>query len=361
MTSNPQADPRAEAIKKWERYKDRDPDTLRSIPPTLLSEAHIRAYAEAVGLLYPFVADKDRFKAASYEVRFGSTFIFWDENGEKHEEPISKAGTFTLPPNSISFVDLESEFLLPRYIAVRFNLRIQHVHRGLLVGTGPLVDPGFRGNLLVPLHNLTSDPYTIRGDEGFIWVEFTKTSFDAGDSAADAPIKTDVELLKEWEDRKNRMTPESYFDKANKNRPIRSSIPVAIQETRKQAARADRAARGAQRANSFFVGLGTLAIAGTVVGLFSFFESVKGTAVSAVSLANDVSTAVIRATAEATERATSAASLATETSAKLESIEDALAETKRDRQDLLAARDRIERLSQEVDALRNELRRQSSR
>ena len=50
------------------------------------------------------------------------------------------------------------------------------MHRGLLLGTGPLVDPGFHGRLLIPLHNLTSDEYTIRGDEGLIWMEFTKTS-----------------------------------------------------------------------------------------------------------------------------------------------------------------------------------------
>lgn len=359
MTDKP--DPRTEAIRKWEEHKDHDPSSLRVIPPSLLSEAHIRAYADAVGLLYPFSREKSRFKAASYEVGFGSTFIFWDENGDKHVQTISRSGTFTLPPNSISFVDLESEFLLPRYIAVRFNLRIQHVHRGLLVGTGPLVDPGFHGNLLVPLHNLTSDPYTIRGDEGFIWVEFTKTSFESNKSVAKAPVKSDLALLEEWEARKNRMSPEIYFDKANKNRPIRSSIPLAIAETRKQAARADKAAKGAQRANAFFVGLGTLAIAGTVVGLFSFFESVKGTAVSAVSLANDVSTAVIRATTEATERAAGAAAVAAETSAKLENIENTLAENQRERQELLAARDPIERLSREVDALRNELRSQSSR
>ena len=57
---------------------------------------------------------------------------------------------------------------LPNYIAVQFNLRITHVHRGLLLGTGPLVDPGFHGKILIPLHNLTSEKYIIRADEGLI-------------------------------------------------------------------------------------------------------------------------------------------------------------------------------------------------
>ena len=82
-----------------------------------------------------------------------------------------------LPANSITFVQVEPHFRLPNYIAVRFNLRITHVHRGLLLGTGPLVDPGFHGRLLVPLHNLTAYEYYLDTTKALIWVEFTKTTF----------------------------------------------------------------------------------------------------------------------------------------------------------------------------------------
>ena len=174
---------------------------------------------------------------------------------------------------------------MPRYIAARFNLRIKHVHRGLLVGTGPLVDPGFRGPLLIPLHNLTVDPYRMRGDEGLIWVEFTKTSFipEADDSGT-------VRALKEWEDRKNNQSPAYYFERANGNRPIRSSIPEAIREikdlsalSQKSAAEANVAAQSAARSNRRYtqfgglalIGLG-IAILGAIVTLFSFFEQIKG-------------------------------------------------------------------------------------
>ena len=44
------------------------------------------------------------------------------------------------------------------------------------MGTGPLVDPGFEGKLLIPLHSLTADDYEIEAGEGLIWVEFTKLS-----------------------------------------------------------------------------------------------------------------------------------------------------------------------------------------
>ncbi len=47
---------------------------------------------------------------------------------------------------------------------------------GSLLGTGPLIDPGFVGKLVIPLHNLTDKDWCFRGGEGLIWIEFTKLS-----------------------------------------------------------------------------------------------------------------------------------------------------------------------------------------
>jgi prefoldin subunit 5 len=46
----------------------------------------------------------------------------------------------------------------------------------LLLGTGPIVDPGFNGKLFIPLHNLTSNRYVIKKNAQLISVEFTKLS-----------------------------------------------------------------------------------------------------------------------------------------------------------------------------------------
>lgn len=218
----------ADAEERAANYRDFDP--FPDIKATLLSSEHIKAYVRETAMIMPFDDDPNhgRLKSASYEVNPGGSFIYWDEHGIKKVEKIAKDGTFTLPPNSISFVQLEAEFRLPQYIAVRFNLRITHVHRGLLLGTGPLVDPGFHGNLLIPLHNLTSDPYTIRGDEGIIWIEFTKTSHLANLSRR---VDDPTDVLIATEARKNNQPPEYYFDKASKNRPIQSSIPPLVAET----------------------------------------------------------------------------------------------------------------------------------
>jgi deoxycytidine triphosphate deaminase len=163
-----------EAARRADYFRNIDP--FPGIPPALLCKEHVRHYVRVTGMLCPFYPDdEDRLKAASYEAQ-PIRFIRWDENGKKIitniERKDYRKNGYELPANSITFVQIESKIRLPNYIALRFNLRITHVHRGLLLGTGPLVDPGFAGDLLIPLHNLTSEPYRIK--DGVIWIEFTK-------------------------------------------------------------------------------------------------------------------------------------------------------------------------------------------
>jgi len=263
------ADSLEEAKKRAEQYRDSDP--YPEIPCALLSSEHIQLYVGATGMLWRFHPDErqGRLKGASYEIRPGEQFIRW-ENGRKivtffsdKDDPIE----LELPQNSISYVRLESKIFLPNYIAMRFNLRIQHVHRGLLLGTGPVVDPGFHGNLLIPLHNLTSEKYKIKSNEGLIWVEFTKTSYGKKYSG---PFYKFIEIDKEKTDR----TSEYYFEKANQNNPIQSSIPEAIRKSRDESEEAKRAARAAKRTTQFFATVGVIATVGVVITLLMYFAQI---------------------------------------------------------------------------------------
>lgn len=155
-------------------------DCLTHIPPSLLSAEHIVEYVKETGLVAPFSADASkagRLKKASYEARLGKNAYLFEVAGND-PKPVQRnqANNLVLPPNSIVFVDCDLQFRLPTFIALRFNLSISHVHRGLLLGTGPLVDPGFWGNLCIPIHNLTDEPYEIEDGDGLIWIEFTKTT-----------------------------------------------------------------------------------------------------------------------------------------------------------------------------------------
>jgi deoxycytidine triphosphate deaminase len=233
-----------EAEEKFLSFKSKDP--FQSIQSALLSSADIYDYVAASGMIYPF--DIKNLKSASYEIPLKGKIFYWNGKNEDCSQDIGPGTTFTLPKNSIAFINLETKFRIPEYIALRFNLRITHVHQGLLLGTGPLIDPGFEGNILIPLHNLTSNEYTLKGGEGFIWVEFTKLNLiDAWRSERDCFLRAGQYIpfpeSKKWKDA------QYYLGKAAFGRNIRSSIPdVIINSEVKAKESADNAAHAAKEA-----------------------------------------------------------------------------------------------------------------
>jgi deoxycytidine triphosphate deaminase len=274
-----------EAIERADLFENEDP--FKSVPQALLSSAEIDDYARVTGMLYPF--DQGQLKSASYEVFIGGDVIWWDGNGDKHKRVVKKGNQLTLPANSIVFAQVEPVFLLPNYVAIRFNLRISHVQRGLLLGTGPLVDPGFRGKLLIPLHNLTSSDYDINTNDALIWIEFTKTSFgcDPKEELASKPRHfVGFPETKRW------LEPEDYLRKANGPNPIRSSIPDAIRQAAMSASDAQESAAAseatAQRLFRTITSLGGVAalitLAGLGIGLYQIGQQVGQMVQNAQSL-----------------------------------------------------------------------------
>jgi len=263
-----------EAKRRADFFKDLDP--FPHLPAALLSSEHVSDYVRVTGLIHPFDRAEGRLKPASYEAR-AQRFIRWDDDGRKIITDVKDGDEYELPENSIVYVQMESKIRLPDYIALRFNLRIKHVHRGLLLGTGPLVDPGFGGDLLIPLHNLTSKRYVIKVDEGIIWIEFTKTSHNE----------------EKWPARMGKFTPiqhhktdvpfSTYFERANQNNPIQSSIPSAVKDARELARSADVSAKKAVRTNRLYASIGVLAIAGLMIGLASLAISIVRDAAQASS------------------------------------------------------------------------------
>lgn len=164
---------RKEACDLAENFDGKDP--FPYIPRALLSAGHIIEYAKKTGMISPLFEGIKRMKQASYQGRIGKNAYKFDHSKEFVPVPIEN-NRLVVEANSIVFVECDIDFRLPDFIAVRFNLHIRHIHRGLLLGTGPLVDPGYWGKLCIPLHNLTDKNYPIPVDEGLIWVEFTKTS-----------------------------------------------------------------------------------------------------------------------------------------------------------------------------------------
>lgn len=216
---------RAEGRTRAEAYRHA-PDPFGDIKPSLLSADDIHRYVMKTGLIAPYFrgGEKARLKKASYEGRIGSKAYKYDIADCLIQKSLSD-GFLTVPANSIVFVESDLDFYLPSYIALRYNLQIRHVHRGLLLGTGPLVDPGYWGKLCIPLHNLTSEEYAIPIEEGLIWIEFTKTTSDP--ETGRNPFTDNADHPGHWDIKKFiRKAAEPMNDGATV--AIRSSIPKAV-------------------------------------------------------------------------------------------------------------------------------------
>lgn len=230
-----------DAQAKYEKYYSKDP--FPDIQPALLNSADIYNYVATTGMIFPFYPEK--LSGASYEVAIGEKVIWWDEQKQEvHEEDLSKPGSFfKLEPNSIAFVMLEPTFRIPDYMALRFNLKIVHVYKGLLLGTGPLVDPGFVGKLSIPLHNLTANTYTFRHGDSLIQMEFTKLSPNVvwkNNDAKKQIIKDDL-YKRKWI-KKNR----TIYDYINRSLEgsgdvmVRSAIPNNLKKVKDIAEKAQK-------------------------------------------------------------------------------------------------------------------------
>jgi deoxycytidine triphosphate deaminase len=234
-----------EALARFRQFEHHDP--LPDVPAALLNAGDIFDYARITGMIWPFEKDeqrlKQKLKSASYEIDFLGDIYFADENGRQTRIEIKHDTPFILPKNSIAFVFLATQFRLPDYIALRFNLKITHVHRGLLLGTGPLIDPGFAGRLLIPLHNLTSKDYTLTGGDGLIWVEFTKLS---PNSHWNTDARKSTRDYEHFPPSKRNLERQRYFNRASSGIPAISSIPGEVRISRDSAERARDAAEKAQ-------------------------------------------------------------------------------------------------------------------
>ncbi len=255
-----------EAEERFGRSHRKDP--FPHILPALLNSADIARYVNATGMLDPFYPEE--LKPASYEIRMKGDWLYWDESGRPQEGTLrGPEDEFRLPRNAIAFVTLEPMLRIPDYIALRFNLKIRHVYKGLLLGTGPLVDPGFVGRLSLPLHNLTNNDYDFRGLDGLIWMEFTKVSpnprwiggswrrrvWGGFSYVPFDPAKTRLEAIR------------GYLAKAVGSLPVRSSIPEATKEATEDAQKAAASAAGAHRTARRTTRIGYTALAAFFVGL----------------------------------------------------------------------------------------------
>ncbi|MBN1293736.1 MAG: hypothetical protein JXB48_17980 [Candidatus Latescibacteria bacterium] len=259
-----------EAEERYNLYKSKDP--FSDIPPALLNTADIIDYIISTGMIYPFYIEKEKFKSASYAVSLKGEYQYWDENNKEESGIINDGDILTLRKNSITFVSLEPYFRIPEYIALRFNFKITLVYKGLLLGTGPLVDPGFNGRLHLPIHNLTKNEYPLIGGEDLIYIEFTKLSqINKWLGEKDDLKRRGIYIPFDPKKISKRETLKNYLNLANQGKPIASSIPEAIknaEESAKNAAvEAEKAKKNTQKTSI----IGAIAAIALIISLVTLY------------------------------------------------------------------------------------------
>lgn len=256
------------------------------------------------GLISPYYRGggrHSRLKKASYEGRIGDVAYKYKDGATPDVVFRRKLNThLVVPKNSIVFVECDLEFRLPDYVALRFNLQIRHVHQGLLLGTGPLVDPGFWGKLCIPLHNLTNEDYKIPKDEGLIWVEFTKTSSPDGKPSSTlgrAPLDIDdnnsgiqsindgyFDILRYLD----KASTVFGFDTGRLKVPIASSLPDTVRKNANLAGKAQASAEQAEKdlkTIRIFITIGGLAAG---ISLLVLTVSIAALVINTNRLVNDI-------------------------------------------------------------------------
>jgi deoxycytidine triphosphate deaminase len=260
-----------EALSRYEMYKSVDP--YPQILPALLSSAQIQAYIAKTGMIFPYFPDDDpkeeKVTSASLTMTIGPEVLYWDSEGkEQYKKDLKKEESITLRPNSITFFRPAERFNIPDYIAVRFNLRIKHVHRGLLLGTGPLIDPGYKGYPMVPVHNLTDNEYIVRVGDDFINVEFTKIICDL--NCGYKKICQDLELPFAYKTNRG-LTCDfdftKYIDKNVPQRKVKSSLSSVIDQANEAISQQKEQVKKAERRQKIY-SLG--AIIGAVLAIATF-------------------------------------------------------------------------------------------
>lgn len=192
---------------------------------------------------------------ATYDMRLGERALRW--NGiEKETINVKEKGSILLPPNSVTFVTTVETFNLPNDIVARFNLKSKLVHRGLLLGTGPIVDPGFKSKIVIPIHNFSNQPVELFYKKAFISVEFTKSSDPY------AKVINNIFVGHKF-NTKGEISEDTFFEKTFLTG---SSVMQAVRESQKQQHETEELVKQVRS-------ISLVAIAGALIGIFSLLTT----------------------------------------------------------------------------------------
>ncbi len=127
----------------------------------------IETYKKGDIMIDPF--DEQQVQSASYDLRVGDQGA---TTSTKKIVNIKENGYMSLQPGDFGVLTvLEIIRLGPQY-AARFGLRSKYARKGLIATTGPQIDPGYHGRLIIGITNLTPKPVSLPYKDDLLTVEF---------------------------------------------------------------------------------------------------------------------------------------------------------------------------------------------
>ncbi|HPG39096.1 MAG TPA: dCTP deaminase [bacterium] len=118
-------------------------------------------------IIKPF--DEKQIQGATYDFRVGEQGA---TTTTKKLVNIKENGYIIISPGDFGVITVLEEIKLSLQFCGRFGLRSKYARKGLLATTGPQIDPGYHGRLIIGVTNLTPKPITLSYKDDFVTLEF---------------------------------------------------------------------------------------------------------------------------------------------------------------------------------------------
>jgi len=150
-------------------WRDPDPENTAVLTADLIREYHY----EVGRMIRPF--QEKHLNSASYDLTLGPRcLVDGEEEILSERKPILR-----IEPGSIALAPSREVLFIPHWLVATFNLKSQYIFKGLLMGIGPQIDPGYMGVLTCPLHNISCEPIDLHFCEPFAKLDFIRTTWGA--------------------------------------------------------------------------------------------------------------------------------------------------------------------------------------
>jgi dCTP deaminase len=142
----------------------------------LMTDEQIRSEPERREMvLEPF--EPQSLQPASYDVRVGARAF---TSSLKEISDLSQKGLLVIEPGEFAVLESRERIELDLKTAGQLRLRSEYARRGLLLLSGPQIDPGFKGVLVVRLVNLAPKPIALPYEAPFLTAQFFRLTEAVG-------------------------------------------------------------------------------------------------------------------------------------------------------------------------------------